>query len=497
MDKQRQTNSHWTSFSTFSQWRQSASLTRQWSLAVFFTVLPLLLAVGYAIYSLDKQNQGQHALVSSVIRVNQLGLQIVEDIKEMERLARQSMILQDERLDRFSEDKASKLNVKLLSLAEVMILPERQHRIDRLMTLLATKTEVLMAMSSIDTADRFESLGWKYDTANKLGADIKKDTEQYINDALALSEQEFQAKRKYLLLIGSLVLPVTLLLLGFFSYRISQPLKSLAGAIRRLGQGAIYEPVMVEGPGDIAVLVSRLEWMRERLLVLEKQKNMFLRHVTHELKTPLAAIMEATSLLMDEVPGAINSKQKNVLNILERNARSLLEQIQQLLNYNEVRVAIESSHQLVSFQELVQRAVRRQADTAKARGVKIVLNGAEMSLPLDSVRIDMMLSNLLSNAVNYSPSDDEVVLAWGQVNKNEIWFEVIDHGPGIPESEHEAIFQPFYQGSAKRIGSTKGSGLGLSITRECIDALHGSIHIESRPGKGSKFRVTLPIKGQK
>lgn len=495
MNKQ-QNAAGWSTRAYFREWRRSASLTHQWGLAVFFTILPLLFAVGYAIYSLDKQNQGQHQLVNSVIGVNQLGIQIGDDIKEVERLARQSMILQDDRLDALSSEKIAKLNVKLQTLRSVLITQERKNRVEDLITLLNTKTEVLMAMTSIDTVDRLDTLGKKFDSANKLGTEIKNDTEQFINDALLTSEAEFAAVRKYLLLIGSLVLPVTLLLLGFFSYRISQPLKSLANVIRRLGQGAIYEPVNVEGPGDIAVLVSRLEWMRERLLVLDKQKNMFLRHVTHELKTPLAAIMEAASLLSDQVPGPINSKQKTVLNILERNARSLLEQIQQLLNYNEVRAAIEASNQWMPFDELVARVVGRQADAAKARGVSIRLVGKSKTLPLDAIRIEMVLSNLLSNGVNYSPSDDEVVLSWGGGVTEDFWFEVSDHGLGIPESEHEAIFQPFYQGSVKRIGSTKGSGLGLSIARECVDTLRGKIQIVSGAGKGSKFRVILPIKGR-
>src|SRR5690606_7525025 len=140
----------------------------------------------------------------------------------------------------------------------------------------------------------------------------------------------------HLMLTGIFALPGTLLLVVLCSVTVTRPVRRLAHAIRQLGHGHWQDPIQIIGPADLHSLGASLEWMRNRLEATEKQKQAFVRHVTHELKTPLAAIVEAGALLRDEVPGPVNSAQRQVVGILMSNADNLQVLIQQLLNYNAV-----------------------------------------------------------------------------------------------------------------------------------------------------------------
>ena len=124
--------------------------------------------------------------------------------------------------------------------------------------------------------------------------------------------------------IGVLALPGTVFLVVLSSVAVARPMWRLADAIRQLGHEKWQMPIVIDGPADLRALGANLEWMRTRLLASEKQKKAFLRHITHELKTPLAAIMEAGALLRDEVPGPVNDDQRGVLKILKNNADSLV-----------------------------------------------------------------------------------------------------------------------------------------------------------------------------
>ncbi|ARU56089.1 signal transduction histidine kinase [Oleiphilus messinensis] len=510
-------------------YRRSAPLTQQWTIATAVTVLPLLAAVIYAVYSLERQNQSQYVLVTSVILANQSGLEITEDIREMERLGRQYVVLRDNRFIDLYQEKYTTMAARLQDLKRVLGDELSVEAVDALLAVLNIKpfTEAMFAseMSSgggtatgsspgsgitnrsttsdssaaqsgnssiTDQQSILKRLQFVFDQANGLGENLKKQVASHINHSLKSNEQEFSRKKRHMLLIGSLILPGTAILLLFFSYHISRPLKDLAGAIRLLGQGKLNQEVSITGPSDLVALGVRLEWMRNRLLYLEKQKNVFLRHVTHELKTPLASIMEATSLLEDEVPGPVNDQQQHVLGILDRNARKLLEQIQQLLNFNAVREQTKDEWVDVSIAEIVHQQVNGLEDSAGSRQISFQVDGQNLTVQVDVMRFDMVLSNLLSNAVNYSPRGGVVQVVWG-LQDHYWWLSVSDQGTGIAESEMESIFQPFYQGAATRDGAIKGSGLGLSIVKECIQALNGHVKVENKTGGGAVFTVTLPL----
>ncbi len=459
------------------------------------TLLPLVGAIGYALHSINEQNKAQYHLVNSVILVNQLAVKTAEEIHELERFAKQFAVLGDDRFAELYRNKESEVASKLHRLAQVMRRTELNTSVNVLLEMVASDRVVNEAGVPEDATQEQKRLKLEalFDGVNKEVWTIESQTEQYIARILSSTEEAFQEKRTTIWLIGSLVLPLSGILLFVFSYRISKPLKKLDVSIRALGQGELDRPVVIIGSADLVALGNRLEWMRNRLLQLEKQKNVFLRHVTHELKTPLSSIIEAASLLSDEVPGPINSKQKNVLGILERNADKLLTQIQQLLNFNTVRTEGITAPAQVCFQSLAARVTERLSDMARRGGVRFEADGPAAEVYTEPARLEMILTNLLTNAVDYSPAGSVVRLQW-QIKEAHVIVEVADFGPGIDQSDIEHIFQPFYQGKHLKNGAIKGSGLGLSIVKECVDALDGRVEVDSAPGRGAKFTVTLPVR---
>eukprot|EP01034_Spumella_vulgaris_P019194 gene19194-24529_t len=119
-----------------------------------------------------------------------------------------------------------------------------------------------------------------------------------------------------------------------FGAWVSRPLKQIEQAIHRLGENRYGDAIAVEGPNDLRRLGQQLNWLRQRLSDLEADKSRFLRHISHELKTPLAALVEGVALLEDQVLGALTPQQREIAAILRQNTASLQNQIEDLLRYN-------------------------------------------------------------------------------------------------------------------------------------------------------------------
>lgn len=478
------------------------------------TLLPLLVAIGYAIQFLEQQNQGQYRLVNTVILVNQLSVKVAEEVQELERLAKQYVVLADLRFAELYRSKERMVRGKLKKLEEAIGKPALNQTVSMVLNLIDSSRVFPQVFPVTDGTPPAEPVDFDrvmqtrqeepareqpldqleavFDDVNKQVWALASLTKQFIDESLKRAEKEYADKRQYIWWIGSLILPLSGLLILLFSYRISRPLKQLGLSIKSLGQGDLEQPIAIRGSQDLVALGDRLEWMRLRLLSLEKQKSVFLRHVTHELKTPLSSIIEAASLLSDQVPGPINARQQHVLSILASNADKLLDQIQQLLNYNTVRSERTVAQSQVYIPALIARQLDRVSDLIEASRITFECEGGNVTIVSESARIEMILSNLISNAINYSGHGSTIFIVW-QADSKELSISVKDQGPGISKAEQDMIFQPFYQGEAVHEGAIEGSGLGLSIVKECVEALHGRIVVDSEPGKGANFIVYLPL----
>ncbi|MEP7059744.1 MAG: ATP-binding protein, partial [Actinomycetota bacterium] len=123
------------------------------------------------------------------------------------------------------------------------------------------------------------------------------------------------------------------------------------------------------------------------------------------------------------------------------------------------------------------------------------LPGCPVGIVTDPQRLGQILTNLVGNALKFSPAGEHVGLEAGPGTEDQIVFNVRDHGPGIPDSEHSKIFERFAQADSEATRNTHGVGLGLYITRELATAMGGTVSLISAPGAGSTFLVTIPVAG--
>src|SRR5690606_8503674 len=252
---------------------------------------------------------------------------------------------------------------------------------------------------------------------------------------------------------------------------IARPIGEIDTAIRQLGGADFSRPIAVRGPEDLRYLGRRLDWLRRRLSEFETQTHRFLRHVSHELKTPLTALREGAGCLHDEVGGPLTAPQRQVVGIMRDNSLKLQRLIEELLDYQRaLHAAASLEFKTVVLDELVADAARAHHLAAASKGLRLVLDAESATLDADPDKLRSIIDNLISNAVKFTPPGGTITVKARAAGGGEAVVEVMDSGPGVPAEERETIFNLFFRGRAKADSSGKGSGLGLAVARELGDA---------------------------
>lgn len=241
--------------------------------------------------------------------------------------------------------------------------------------------------------------------------------------------------------------------------------------------------------GDVIMLKNITEFKE-----LDSAKTTFISTISHELKTPIAAIMMSLGLLDDKRVGTMNPEQEELSGQIRENAERLLNITSELLNITQVEAGnLQLRPKITKPIELIDYAIKVNHVQADKFNIHIEIDYPEEGkigkLFVDSEKIAWVLSNLLSNAIRYSPEGRRVIVgACQQDGYIEIWVQ--DFGKGIDPRYHQSIFDRYF-----RVPGTKvqGSGLGLSISKDFVEAHNGTLSVESEPGKGSKFTIRLKV----
>jgi two-component system, NtrC family, sensor histidine kinase GlrK len=288
---------------------------------------------------------------------------------------------------------------------------------------------------------------------------------------------------------GSIALAVAMAI-GFGVW-LARPLRRLENAIVGLGENRLEEPIDVPGPPDIRSVGQQLEWLRLRLTELDADKARFLRHISHELKTPLASLHEGVAVLGDGVAGALNPDQAEVVRILQGNTQALQQQIEALLRFNAAAFeARQLRREPTDMRALVESQVEAQRLRWQSHQLDVQVEGSAVLLPVDREKMASAIGNLLSNAIRFSPPGGQVRLALSTL-AGRVQIDVQDQGPGVAPGDRDRIFEPFYRGERQPADAVKGTGIGLSIVHEYILAHGGRIALLP-DGPGAHFRIELP-----
>jgi two-component system, NtrC family, sensor histidine kinase GlrK len=460
-------------------------------LAVGFTLvaLPLVFALVNSAISVDQlANRSQHAVYQAV-QATQASRRLAQLLAALERTARQIVILDDRSLlDAYTANRAQFEQTTV----EFARLPLDAAQKEALDDVTRGEAEIFAVLSGPArgpqlkaAVDRFEKL------AERVQSIVASSNAQIDREVEAMRATADRAQRiTFWQLLASI--PVVLFLVIGFSIVITRPIRQVDAAIRRLGAGQFRAPVSVSGPQDLEQLGERLEWMRRELLDLEEQKNRFLRQVSHELKTPLTALREGAELLSEEVGGKLTAEQREIAEILRHNSVELQKLIEDLLSFGasqfrKVTVDLEP----VEIRRIVERVAIDQRLAARARGITLDAAAEDVMLPADPEKLRVVLDNLVSNAIKFSPEGGRIQVA-ARVDGDSLEIDVIDRGPGIPLAERARIFDPFYQGRHAGAGPVRGTGIGLSVVKEYIFAHGGSVEVVDS-AQGAHLRIRLPM----
>ena len=331
------------------------------------------------------------------------------------------------------------------------------------------------------------------------------------------------------LMLGGLLLAAGLLWRA--SLRIARPIESITGVVRLAADGQFDQRAHTGATDELARLEQgvnamldalqqhhqelqqriadataelqtrnlQLEQARHEALHASRAKSEFLAHMSHEIRTPMNGILGFVELLGQE---SLQESQRTKVAFIHDSARELMTVIDQVLDFSRIEAGhIDLSHEPLDIRGIAASVCRLLSPEAADRGIECRLEIAE-SVPAlligDRTRLRQILSNLVSNAIKYTPGGSVDISIDAEVLPEALCgltLSVEDTGIGIAEQDLENIFKPFTQVDIGDRRHYQGTGLGLAIVRRLAEAMNADIRVDSKPGKGSRFevRIRLPV----
>lgn len=458
---------------------------RQLVVMAFVLVLaPLLVLAWQAWYSLNTLSM-QAAHINQTTLVDARRSEAMTNVAlEMERSYRQYCVLDDATLARVYQDQRKNYIVMLQ--AQAAVLPDVQLS-QTLQTNLDALAQLTCKNYSPDSAAsaRLESFA-------NANAQMVQSTRAVVYSRGQQLQKEIASRGKFFGWQALILFLVSLTLVMLFTRMIIGPVKGIERMINLLGEGrSLDNAVAFSGPRELRSISQRVIWLSERLAWLESQRHQFLRHISHELKTPLASIREGTELLADQVAGSLSDAQREVVEILDSSSRNLQKLIEQLLDYNRQLADGPLDLQPVELLPLLQEVVAAHSLPARAKMMNTQLHIEDTICLALPALLTSVMDNLYSNAVYYGAQSGNISIH-SHRHGNTLYIEVTNSGTPIPREERAMIFEPFYQGHQQRKGAVKGSGLGLSIARDCIRRMRGELYLVDNSEAEVCFRIELP-----
>lgn len=448
-------------------------------------MLPLLAAGVYVFIVLDHLNSRYRSSIEQVSVSSRLSWELAEDLLHMERNLRRYEILQDAHS---LEDYTQVRSEWRANVATFLGLPSLPAEIMGELTVQLANEDA--AFAELRSNSNSVPLHAAIDAMQKRSPQLLEEVRHVLDLEQAQYVKESETLRIRLIVAATIAAFAAFCCLWLIRHLLARLIGRFERAVLGLGRGDLQQQIALDGPGDLRWLGRWLEWLRRRLLSLEESRTRVLRHVSHELKTPLAAMHEGASLLAEQVAGPLTPEQSRILQIMQANSRRLQDLIDGLLRLQQAEHSAERiGHERLRFDKLVEQVGDTYRLIAQERSMRMEWSLQETEIVAGREALMTIIHNLLSNAVKFSPDSGEIRVTLTHDTSQAI-FEVQDHGPGIDPDEATQIFEPFYR--SKRSRQVAGAGLGLAIAREFVVALRGEIVV--LPGSvGAHFRVVLPL----
>jgi signal transduction histidine kinase len=328
-----------------------------------------------------------------------------------------------------------------------------------------------------------------------------------VANSLIIQDSEFFAQEQMLLdgaaFLIILLIAVNTTILGLYISRsFTRPLQEFLHTTQELEKGNFAVRANIKTNDELmqlsdafnksAVSLGKMEEERQQL---DKAKSEFLSIVSHELRTPITPLKAQLQMLQQGYFGTLTEKQQQSLTVTLRNTERLNKIIEDFLEVSRIEAArLKFVFKQVNILDLLQETVRFMEGFAKEKNISLVIDTKQLpDIEADPDRISQVLRNLVHNAIKFSPQNSTIEIG-ANLEKDFVRFGVQDQGVGLTPEDQIRVFEPFYQVARTLNRNYGGTGLGLTICRGIIEAQKGKIWVESKPGQGSAFYFTVPLK---
>lgn len=375
--------------------------------------------------------------------------------------------------------------------------------------------ERLPAFAQAAAPDSLSLLERQLDTLHVLARSLGEASQAAMLARLERSASAARSAERLSWIAASTALLLSILISALIIRSISESLARLKRGTHEVAAGNFRYRLDTSRSDEFAQVAHDFNTMTQRLAELDGMKRDFVSKVSHDLKTPLASMQETVNILLDELPGPLTGKQRDLLLLNQQAGQRLSSMVAKLLDLSRIEAgALAPEFAMHRLEPLVRHAVEQIGPAAAERRVHIATTFEDpvILLECDPERIRQVLDNLLENAIKFSPQEGVIRVTtryasarphgvpherWHALRRPDpesgiVLITVADRGPGVPDQDKERIFERFYQTSAGRAVHGRGVGLGLTICREIVAAHGGALWVEDRPGGGSTFCLLLP-----
>jgi two-component system, NtrC family, sensor histidine kinase GlrK len=461
-----------------------------------FVALPLVIALIFGASQVNTLAKKSAGVITDIAKVFEQQQQLKSSQIRMERSAAQYLVLRDPTLAESYHEHSQ----QILQLSQALIAASYDPKLQQLLNEYTETVKVLIEQTMPEAEQKsandntiIKPIQIKFNALTSLYQQMAQRSNELNTLHITDIKQAAQEARD-IMMRSLIIIPVSILIAAIFIFFITTPLKLLTKNIFRLQQGDFDNEIKVTGSPEIQEIAQALENMRMRLQALELQKSSFIRHISHELKTPLAAIREGTELLYDNSVGELNAEQQEISHIIKDSVFRLQQHIEDLLDFNIVldSTSLQDSESL-KINDVVTQVLCERKLAIKRKNITINHALNNIALVSNRKQVAVIIDNILSNAIKYSPDEGVIDISSTLVN-GQLQLCISDQGIGIAQENHQKIFDAFYQGPPPEQSIIKGSGLGLTIVKELLLRLNGSIEIlpQHSTQQGTKIKITLP-----
>lgn len=460
--------------------------------------LVLLVVLGMGTWSLRATRQLREvtsALLTQTVPAIRLEVSLRQQIPVLMRHEGRAVVLADPIYRTLHTNAAENFERRLEALASILRSHDGQETLAQVRERFAEYRKVVEAeWAAVGRGAREQGLSLSRGAARQAADALVASVEALLAGSLA--EADLQAARVHALerqagLVTAfglgLSLAVGLGLATLVAIRVGRPVRALCHATQLIAQGQYDAPLPVAQGDEVGELARHFRDMTAKLRELEKLKQEAFFSICHEFRTPLTSLTTATTLLET---GALTEKQRRWLEIIRLDSDKLLRLTNQILDVAKLRSGmLPLDLKLTNLRELVDSATTelRPVIDAKALTLMVALPDPTQAVLCDPLRMQQVLTNLLANAVKFTPSGGHIAVR-AQEDNGAVVLTVADTGPGIPATHLPHVFERYHRAHPRR----EGTGLGLAIVKGIVDAHGGRVWAESQEGQGTTFHVALP-----